>query len=30
VRVELRDGRLHVEASSPRATSHAEAAGTVT
>jgi ATP-dependent Clp protease ATP-binding subunit ClpC len=30
VRVELRDGRLHVEASGPRATSHAEAAGTVT
>lgn len=30
VRVELRDGRLHVEASGPRAASHAEAAGTVT
>jgi ATP-dependent Clp protease ATP-binding subunit ClpC len=30
VRVELRDGRLHVEASGPRPTSHAEAAGTVT
>src|SRR5215213_9566565 len=29
VRVELRDGRLHVEASGPRAASHAEAAGTV-
>ena len=30
VRVDLRDGRLHVEASGARATSHAEAAGTVT
>ena len=30
VRVELEDGRLQVEASGPRATSHAEAAGTAT
>src|SRR3954449_4028300 len=29
VQVELRDGRLHVEASGPQATSHAEVAGTV-